>query len=85
MCKLPLSLADTRLIVPENNDSDGPKQPQIRLGHGFEINLERKRKASIMHNKKDSNSKPAHPSVQTSGPILPSGILCVLTDYKGET
>lgn len=52
VCKLTLPLADTRLIVPENSDSEGPQQPQIRLGRGFEMNLECKRKASITQDKK---------------------------------
>lgn len=50
-CKPPFSLAHIRLIVPENTDSEGTKQPLIGLGCVFEVKLERKCKASIMRDK----------------------------------
>ena len=52
VCKPPLSLARTRLIVPENIDSEGPKQPPNEAWTCLEMKVECKRKALIRQDQK---------------------------------
>lgn len=61
-----------------------PNSPPIKLGRGFEMKLECKREASITHDRKILTAS-QHTLFQSRGPILPGGVLCVLTDSKGET